>query len=118
MKKPKPTIHLPIKVIWLRMIQSGVKQEEYREDKPYWGKQLMGKEAYEKWVASDRSYPPKLRPGLKSAILHYYRAEKQKVELLGLEHKRPNPKWCPPGTTGLWFALKLGRVIETQNLKD
>lgn len=109
------TIHLPIKRKWLDMMPDP-KEEEYREVKPHWGKQLMGKEEYEKWEASGRSYPPKLRPGLNVASYHYYRPHKVRFELLGLEYKEPNPAWCPPGTQGLWFALKLGNVLKTENV--
>ena len=34
-------LHLPLKAEWYRMIESGVKTEEYRSDKPYWRKRLM-----------------------------------------------------------------------------
>lgn len=35
------TLHLPLKKEWYRMIESGVKTEEYREIKPYWKKRLV-----------------------------------------------------------------------------
>ena len=34
-------LHLPLKAEWYRMIESGVKPEEYRSDKPYWRKRLL-----------------------------------------------------------------------------
>lgn len=34
-------LHLPLKAEWYRMIESGVKTEEYRSEKPYWRKRLM-----------------------------------------------------------------------------
>lgn len=34
------TLHLPLKAKWYKMIESGVKTEEYRELKEYWVKRL------------------------------------------------------------------------------
>lgn len=34
------TLHLPLKAKWYEMIESGVKTEEYREIKPYWGNRI------------------------------------------------------------------------------
>lgn len=33
-------LHLPLKKEWYEMIESGVKTEEYRENKPYWVRRL------------------------------------------------------------------------------
>jgi len=41
MKKSMKILHLPLKAEWYRMIESGVKTEEYRSDKPYWRKRLL-----------------------------------------------------------------------------
>lgn len=35
-------LHLPLKAKWYKMIESGVKTEEYREIKPYWCKRFTG----------------------------------------------------------------------------
>ena len=35
------TLHLNLKRKWFDMIKSGVKKEEYREQKDYWGKRLI-----------------------------------------------------------------------------
>lgn len=40
MKKLK-ILHLPLKAKWYKMIESGVKTEEYREIKPYWTKRFI-----------------------------------------------------------------------------
>lgn len=37
-------LHLALKKQWFDMIASGVKQEEYRELKPYWHKRLSRRE--------------------------------------------------------------------------
>lgn len=37
-------LRLPLKERWYRMIESGVKLEEYREITPYWKRRLFGKE--------------------------------------------------------------------------
>ena len=34
-------LYLPLKAKWYNMIESGVKTEEYREDKPYWCRRLL-----------------------------------------------------------------------------
>ena len=34
-------LDLPLKAKWYDMIESGIKQEEYRIDKPYWRKRLL-----------------------------------------------------------------------------
>lgn len=34
------TLHLPLRKKWYEMIDSGVKPEDYRENKPYWCKRL------------------------------------------------------------------------------
>lgn len=34
------TLHLPLKAQWYKMIESGVKTEEYREIKPYWANRM------------------------------------------------------------------------------
>jgi hypothetical protein len=39
MKKIK-ILHLPLEAKWYKMIESGVKKEEYREIKPYWVNRL------------------------------------------------------------------------------
>ena len=37
----KKTLHLPLKEVWYRMIQSGEKPEEYREINLYWFRRLL-----------------------------------------------------------------------------
>jgi hypothetical protein len=113
------TIHLPIKREWFDMILSGEKKEEYREIKQYWAKRLNielsfaanGKiRSWERSPSSDHKTTATLTAG--------YGKDKPRmvVELTGVAIKHPNPAWCPPETEGLWFALKLGEVLETHNL--
>lgn len=40
MGNEEKTLHLPLKKQWYEMIESGVKTEEYRENKLYWCKRL------------------------------------------------------------------------------
>ena len=35
-------LDLPLKAKWYDMIESGIKIEEYRENKPYWCKRFLG----------------------------------------------------------------------------
>lgn len=39
-------LFLPLKAKWYDMIDSGVKLEEYREDKPYWQKRITDDKKY------------------------------------------------------------------------
>lgn len=41
MKNSMKILYLPLKAKYYRMIESGVKPEEYRSDKPYWRKRLL-----------------------------------------------------------------------------
>lgn len=120
------TIHLPIKREWFDMILSGEKKEEYRDLTNHWAKRLTGQSRCS--ITADYGVPcdhvdanikvnPK--PGKTTVTLtNGYSPTSRRivVELLGLEVKTPNPAWCPPGTGGLWFALKLGEVLEAHNL--
>lgn len=94
------TIHLPITAQWFDHIVFGVdgdfKEEEYRELSPFYSRRLVGVPG-KTTVTLTNGYNPTSR-----------RAE---IELLGLEIKTPNPKWVPPGTEGLYFALKLGELL-------
>lgn len=115
------TIHLPIKREWFDMILSGEKKEEYREFKPYWIRRLLGdKNAYsDPWP--EQTEPMYFENPLKIETLtltNGYGKDRPQliVELVNIDLKHPNPAWCPPGTTGLWFALQLGKVLETHNL--
>lgn len=36
-------LDLPLKAKWYKMIESGIKPEEYREIKPYWEKRLINR---------------------------------------------------------------------------
>lgn len=42
-QKAMKTLDLPLKAKWYKMIESGVKPEEYREIKPYWEKRLINR---------------------------------------------------------------------------
>lgn len=117
------TIHLPINREWFDMIHSGEKKEEYREFKPYWIRRLLGdKNAYsDPWPKITEPMYFEKPEGIETlTLVNGYGKNRPTmvVELIDLDLKRPNPAWCPPGTEGLWFALKLGRVLETKNLNQ
>ena len=42
-------LYQPLKAKWYRMIESGEKPEEYREETPYWSKRLLGCPANIDW---------------------------------------------------------------------
>lgn len=99
------------------MILSGKKKEEYREVKPYWVRRILGDEhAYSDPMPAHKAYfeiPDKTVTFTNGYGDHRPRIV---VEIVELQIKEPNPDWCPPGTSGLWFAIGLGEVIETHNL--
>jgi hypothetical protein len=122
------TIHLPINRKWFDMILSGEKKEEYREIKPYWWTRLLSKSSSENCEALLKNadlepyegYPvaPKYGNDTTLTLTAGYGRDKPRmvIELKWISIKKPNPAWCPPHTEGLWFALKLGKVLETHNL--
>lgn len=124
---PANTIHLPIKRKWFDMILSGEKREEYREIKPYWTKRLTNAGRWsipDRYVSKSHKYSahgtnPPIRAGKTTLTLTAgYGSDKPRlvVELKKIEVKYPNPDWCPPETEGVWFALVLGKVLDTHNL--
>lgn len=119
------TIHLPIQAKWFDMILSGEKTEEYRSLTKHWAKRVTNLRLTcinsPSCFSEEMNRPGRcaIKYGKKTVTLtNGYNPTSRRivVELLGLEIKTPNPAWCPPGTEGLWFALKLGRLLETKNL--
>jgi len=51
-QKPIKILHQPLKAKWYRMIEVGIKTEEYREETPFWCKRFVG---YEKLLFSYRN---------------------------------------------------------------
>lgn len=121
------TIHLPINREWFDMILSGEKKEEYRALTGNYAVRFLCKtdaDMAKVWIAQGneeklKKFTDITRFGKETVTLvNGYGNHRPRiiVKLLGLSVKHPNPAWCPPGTEGLWFALKLGKVLETHNL--
>ena len=115
------TICIPIKKKWFDMILSGEKKEEYREFKPYWVRRLLGDkdakiEPYP--IPTEPTFFEKPKDLETVTLINGYGHNRPRiiVELLNINANIPNPKWSPPDTKGYWFVLKLGKIIEKQNL--
>lgn len=119
------TIHLPIQAKWFDMILTGEKKEEYRSVTKYWAKRITNSRLTS--INSKRSFENMYQPGKPISIKsgkttvtftngYSKNSRRIEVELLGIEIKKPNPKWCPPNTSGFWFALKLGKIVHRFNL--
>ena len=84
-------LYLPLRKEWYEMIESGVKTEEYREIKPYWGKRLMFK-------------------GLTHVKFSYgYTKRTMMFEIERITIGKGKPEWGAP--TEFVFIIKLGKRI-------
>lgn len=121
------TILIPIEWKWLAEILYGDKEEEYREIKQHWVSRLVN-ERSRRFFKERGSVPVVWDNGIDLVgikegketvtLVAGYGNDKPRavIEIEHIEIKKPNPKWCPPGTKGNWFSIKLGRVLETSNL--
>ena len=113
------TVHLPIKRKWFDMILSGEKKEEYREVKPYWVRRLLcDMSAYGDPMPVVEGYYEKPEGKTTLTLTAGYGKDKPRIviEWLNIDIGHPKPEWCEPGTTGLWFVLHLGKIIEVKNV--
>lgn len=87
-------LDLHLKKEWYSMIESGVKPEEYREDKPYWRKRLLNSDGTFKDYTHVR--------------LHYGYTKRTKLYAVrGMMLGRGNSKWGAPKDKDV-FIIKLG----------
>lgn len=101
-------LHLALKKKWFDMILSGEKKEEYREDKQYWRNRLL--------------IPGDVCDGRWYNEIHFTNGYGKKVPYMRIEFKGLvdkeraicNPNW---GYTDNVFIIKLGKILETGNLK-
>ena len=96
------TLHLTLKKKWFDMILSGEKKEEYREIKEYWTNRLFEKEKFD--VISFRNG-------------YATNAPTMIIECLGITTGIPKVKWCDLDFPEEVIIIKLGKIIETKNLK-
>lgn len=89
------TLYLPLKKEWYKMIESGVKTEEYREIKPYWTKRIVG----HNFTHVQFSY------GYTNRTMTY--------ELDSITIGKGNPEWGAPAEDV--FIIKLGKKVMDEN---
>ena len=90
-------LYLSLKEIWYRLIEAGIKIEEYREITEYWTKRLVGK--HYDFVEFTLGYP-------KSNDL----SRRMRYRLDGIEVRTGNPDWgAEPGK--IYYVLKIGERI-------
>lgn len=89
-------LHMTLHRKWFDQIATGMKTEEYRTNKPYWQRRLIGRK-YDAII---------FRNGYASD------APAMKIEYLGYELKTIT--WNS-GVTEEVFALKLGKILELKN---
>lgn len=100
-------LHLTLKKKWFDMIASGVKKEEYREDKHYWRVRLTN---FGAGFFNEGFY--------NFDVVHFYNGgapslkyPNLQIECKGIEIKEGNPEWgAEPGKK--YFVIKLGEIIE------
>jgi len=90
-------LDLHLKKGWYNMIESGVKPEEYREDKPYWCKRLLNSDGTFKDYTHVR--------------FHYgYTKRTMLWKIKGLKIGRGNPDWGASEDKDM-FIIQLGQRV-------
>ena len=106
-------LHLPVKGKWFDMQESGEKDEEYREIKPYWCKRLAKCDKMLCWMCDDKGQCH-LRHGLTDINWHKYthvllrrgytdRVIVRKIDSITIG--RGNPEWGAPADRDV-FIIK------------
>ena len=108
-------LHLTLSARWFAMILSGEKKEEYREHKHYWKQRLVKDGYWHSQTCKDFD-----RIVFKNGYAKD--APTMEVECLGItvkDNTEMNEKWCDRtiGITGRVFAIQLGKIISTKNLR-
>lgn len=128
-------LQLTIKKHWFELIKSGLKKEEYRELKPYYGVRLLEpnngkkhtiKEVEETINALEYFYTPEwdkqlITSGVKKYTSIVFRngrsnsAPTIEVEYKGLKIAKGKTEWGASPNT-IYFVLMLGKVLKTNNI--
>lgn len=119
-------LQLTLKKQWFDLILSGEKTEEYREIKGYWVKRLLC-QIGQTCQFFDENYKYKNSGiDITNYFQHYDAIEftngygnhmpKMLIECKGITIGRGNPEWGAPDTDV--FILKLGKILETKNIKQ
>ena len=93
---------LPLKAKWYDLIESGIKTEEYREDKPYWRKRLM---------RSNDGF----KPFTHIQFRYGYTQRTMIFECKEISIGMGNPKWGAPRNKEV-FIIKLGAKCDPNEL--
>lgn len=128
------TIHLPINAQWYDHIVYGVdgdfKKEEYRALTKHYAKRLThwrytcinSQRCLSRMIAKAEATNWDLTPIGKTTVTltngYNPTSRRAEVELLGIEIKKPEPRWVPKGFDELCFALKLGKVLRTGTVES
>lgn len=126
-------LHLPLKAKWYKMIDSGVKTEEYREIKPYWCNRLLyafplGREYWETVLPTTFKVANERKNILTSDALHHllvwnyglsgyshvkfsygYTKRTMTFEIESITIGKGKPEWGAP--TEDVFIIKLGKRV-------
>ena len=93
-------LHLPLKAQWYEMIESGVKTEEYRENKLYWCKRL--------YKNGDRT-TQEFKPYTHVRFSYGYTKRRMTFEINKILLSFGKTEWGAP--TEEVFIIKLGKRI-------
>lgn len=113
------TLNLPLKAKWYRLIESGVKKEEYREIKDYWTKRICkfanpfpniscGKECNFRTELCDSIVPNNIEY---VCFSYGYTKRRMKYEVKSISVGKGNPQWGAP-TDKEVFIFKLGNRVQ------
>ena len=113
------TLFLPLKAKWYDMIESGEKEEEYREIKPYWIKRLVDPSGFysvptEEDVKSEEfkslCFDP-FKPFCKVIFSYGYTKRRMTFECKGIDIDTGIQEWgAEPNKK--YFVIKLGRRLK------
>lgn len=104
-------LHLTLKKWPFDMIASGIKKEEYRDDKPYWWTRLTSTTSIGGGMRKDNEYDVvRFKNG------YGKNAPEIDVEWKGLSMGVGNTEWGASGKKQ--FIIKLGKILSIKNYKQ
>lgn len=107
-------LHLTLKKKWFDMIASGIKKEEYREDKMYWKNRLVKEGYWHSQTCKDFDIV-RFKNGYSKD------ARTLDIECLGIrsaEVFEMNKAWYDEYDKGKVFIITLGNILTLQTPKD
>ena len=111
MKNNNKTLHLPLKIEWYNMIESGEKKEEYRQISNHWCKRLIHDydeqiEEYGAIIFDEKN----IKEFDKIKFSYGYTKKNMVFKCVGISVGYGNEDWGAPGEPV--FIIKLGNRIE------